>query len=99
MNTPQVSHVDSTDGIQLQTQLYIDGRWCGAAGGAQLAIINPSTEEVLAHVDAGGADDVDRAVRAAARAFKSWRNTNGSTRAHYLRAIARGVEARSERLA
>lgn len=99
MSTPQVSHVDSTDEMQLQTQLYIDGRWCSAAGGAQLAILNPSTEEVLAHVDAGNADDVDRAVRAAARAFKSWRNTNGSTRARYLRAIARGVEARSERLA
>jgi betaine-aldehyde dehydrogenase len=99
MNTPQVSPVDSIDGIQLQTQLYIDGRWCGAAGGAQLAIFNPSTEEVLAHVDAGSADDVDRAVRAAGRAFKSWRNTSVSARAHYLRAIAVGVEARRERLA
>jgi betaine-aldehyde dehydrogenase len=82
-----------------RTQLYIDGRWCDSEGAGRLSIINPSTEETLVEVEAGGAPDVDRAVRAAARALRSWKNTTGASRAVCLRAIARGVEARGEYLA
>ena len=82
-----------------KTQLYIDGCWCNSEGAGRLSIINPSTEETLVEVEAGGAPDVDRAVRAAARALRSWKNTTGASRAVCLRAIARGVEARGEYLA
>ncbi|MFD2271589.1 aldehyde dehydrogenase family protein [Undibacterium arcticum] len=46
----------------------------------------------LADVAAAGAADVDAAVQAAARAFKTWRHSKGSERARYLRAIASGVD-------
>lgn len=81
------------------TQLYIDGRWQDAASGQVLAVIDPCTEEQLAQVAAGGAADVDAAVCAAARAFKTWRATSGSERAAYLRAIAHGVEQQKDFLA
>ncbi|WP_233856186.1 aldehyde dehydrogenase family protein [Paraburkholderia sp. HD33-4] len=86
-------------GELLSTQLYIDGCWCNSEGGGSLPVVNPSTEEFIAEVQAGDARDVERAVQAAARAFSGWKNTTGAARAAYLRAIARGVEARRESLA
>jgi len=83
----------------LITQLHIDGCWCDSEGGGRLPVVNPSTEEVIAEVQAGSAADVERAVQAAARALRDWKNTTGTARAAYLRAIARGVEARREELA
>jgi betaine-aldehyde dehydrogenase len=83
----------------LRTQLFIDGAWCSGAAGQRLAVINPSNEAVIAEVDAGTEADVERAVHAAAQAFDAWKKTTGAQRAAYLRAIARGVEARRDRLA
>ncbi len=83
----------------LPTRLYIDGAWCRSAGGATLPVVDPSTEAVIAHVDAGGEADVERAVQAASRAFPGWKRTTGAARAALLRAIARGVDAQRTRLA
>ncbi|AIP83055.1 betaine aldehyde dehydrogenase, chloroplastic [Burkholderia pseudomallei MSHR303] len=85
--------------MPLRTRLYIDGFWCSGESGRRLPVINPSTEETIVEVEAGGAPDVDAAVRAAARAFHSWKETTGTHRAAVLRAIARGVEARRTHLA
>ncbi|WP_233886873.1 aldehyde dehydrogenase family protein [Paraburkholderia flagellata] len=82
-----------------RTQLYIDGFWCAGEGGKRLPVVNPSTEETIAEVEAGNAADVDCAVRAAARAFRTWKKTSGAQRAVLLRAIARGVNDRREHLA
>lgn len=82
-----------------RTQLYIDGFWCAGEGGQRLPVVNPSTEETIVEVEAGNAADVDCAVRAAARAFRTWKKTTGAQRAMLLRAIARGVNDRREHLA
>lgn len=76
--------------------LYIDGQW--RAGGEQLTVINPSTEERLAIVTGGDARSVDEAVQAARSAFGAWSKTTGAARAMILRKIASGVAARRERL-
>ncbi|WP_069267216.1 aldehyde dehydrogenase family protein [Paraburkholderia nodosa] len=86
-------------GVTLRTQLYIDGFWCAGEGGRRLTVVNPSTEETIAHVEAGNAADVDSAVRAAARAFRTWKKTTAAQRAALLRAIASGVSDRREHLA
>ncbi|MFX1765753.1 aldehyde dehydrogenase family protein [Paraburkholderia sp. A1RI-2L] len=83
----------------LRTQLYIDGVWCTGEGGRRLPVVNPSTETTIAEIDAASASDVDVAVKAAAKAFRAWKSTTGAERAAWLRAIARGVEARCDRLA
>ncbi|WP_454691916.1 aldehyde dehydrogenase family protein [Achromobacter aloeverae] len=83
----------------LRTQLLIDGTWCRGATGQRLEVIDPSTETAIAEVETAGAADVERAVQAATRAFATWRNTSGPRRAALLHAIARGVEARRDRLA
>ena len=83
----------------LRTQLYIDGHWCAATAGRRLPVVNPSTEQVIAEVEAGGSEDVNCAVQAAARALPGWKHTTGAVRGALLRAIASGVQARRARLA
>jgi 4-(gamma-glutamylamino)butanal dehydrogenase len=54
--------------LDLRTQLFIDGRFRDAAGGARFTTENPATGRPLAEVARGGAADVDEAVAAARRA-------------------------------
>ncbi|MGH9259928.1 MAG: aldehyde dehydrogenase family protein, partial [Acidimicrobiales bacterium] len=62
--------------------------------------INPATEEVLADVSAAGPEDVDRAVRAARRAYtRVWSKMSGRDRGKYLFRIARIIQERSRELA
>jgi len=95
MTTKSLPRIDGP----LHTHLYIDGIWRSGESRRRLPIINPSTEETIAEIEAGSATDVDTAVRAAAQAFRSWKKTTGAERAALLRAIARGVEAQRSDLA
>lgn len=51
-------------------RLLIDGKWLEAASGRTFTTINPATGETLAEVAEGDAEDIDRAVAAARRAFE-----------------------------
>jgi len=53
------------------TRLFIDGDWQDAADGARFQTVNPATGTVLAEVARAQAADVDTAVAAAKRAFRS----------------------------
>ncbi|MFC8272012.1 aldehyde dehydrogenase family protein [Streptomyces sp. NPDC057271] len=79
--------------------LFIDGEFVEAADGKVFKTVSPSTEEVLAEVAQAGAEDVDRAVRAARKAFEKWSALPGSERAKYLFRIARIIQERSRELA
>ena len=63
--------------VKAKHQLLIDGEWVDAASGRTFETINPATEEVLAEVAHGEAEDVDRAVRAARKAF-DWDSPGGA---------------------
>lgn len=65
-------------------QNYIDGQWCDSGGAEYLDVVNPATTERLARVPLSSADDVDKAVQAAAIAFQSWRRTPPTQRIQYL---------------
>ena len=54
----------------LSRKMLINGEWVDAASGKTFDSINPATEEVLASVAHGEAEDADRAVRAARAAFE-----------------------------
>lgn len=79
--------------------LFIDGEFTEAADGKVFKTVSPSTEEVLSEVAQAGAEDVDRAVKAARRAFEKWSALPGSERAKYLFRIARIIQERSRELA
>jgi len=51
-------------------QLLIGGQWVDAASGQYIDAINPATGELLCRISQGNAQDVDRAVAAARRAFE-----------------------------
>jgi gamma-glutamyl-gamma-aminobutyraldehyde dehydrogenase len=56
---------------QLETRLFINGEFTNAVDGGRFETVNPATGEVLGSFSAAGEKDVDRAVAAAKRAFKS----------------------------
>jgi acyl-CoA reductase-like NAD-dependent aldehyde dehydrogenase len=79
--------------------LFVNGEFT-SGGGAAFKTINPATEEVLAEVAEADAADVDRAVKAARRAYeKVWGPMPGRERAKYLYRIARIIQERSRELA
>ena len=79
--------------------LYIGGEWQEAAEGGRLASINPSTGEPLGEVPAATGADVDRAVRAARKAFESeWRRMPILERAACLERLAARLLAHRDEL-
>ncbi len=80
--------------------LFIGGEFVEPAAGEQFSTVNPATEEVLAKVSLAGPQDVDRAVRAARRAYdRTWSKLPGRERGKYLFRIARILQERSRELA
>ncbi|WP_217209251.1 aldehyde dehydrogenase family protein [Streptomyces sp. AC550_RSS872] len=79
--------------------LFIDGEFTEAADGKVFKTVSPSTEEVLAEIAQAGEADVDRAVKAARKAFEKWSALPGAERAKYLFRIARIIQERSRELA
>jgi aldehyde dehydrogenase (NAD+) len=66
---------------------YIDGQWVAPATPRTLDVINPATEAVAGRISMGSADDVDRAARAARRAFASFSQTTVAERVALLEAV------------
>ncbi|MXM67171.1 aldehyde dehydrogenase family protein [Streptomyces sp. HUCO-GS316] len=79
--------------------LFIDGEFTEAADGKVFKTVSPSSEEVLSEIAQAGSEDVDRAVRAARKAFGTWSALPGCERAKYLFRIARIIQERSRELA
>ena len=75
---------------------YINGELVDAADGATTELIDPCTGSVFASAARSGAADVDRACRAAADAFETWRNTTPGERQAALLKIADAIEARAD---
>jgi betaine-aldehyde dehydrogenase len=81
-------------------QNLIDGQWTGAASGKLFDVMNPATDEVMARVPEAGAADVDRAVKAARRAFdEGWRDATGQERGRILFRLAEKMRKELPRLA
>src|SRR5258707_454814 len=82
-------------------QNYVNGKWEGAASGKTFPVYDPSTEEVIAHVAAADAADVDRAVKAARAAFDSgaWPQTNAQDRGRILFKLAEKIRQNAATLA
>ncbi|RAO50678.1 Aldehyde dehydrogenase (NAD(+)) [Micromonospora noduli] len=90
----------SVVGLKPSYGLFIDGTFVDPTDGGSFKSINPASEEVLAEVAEAGAQDVERAVRAARRAYdKVWGPMPGRDRAKYLYRIARLIQERSRELA
>ena len=84
-----------------ETRLFIDGRFVDAKKGGRLESVNPATGEVIAEFAAGTAEDIDRAVAAALKAFKSgsWSKMAPRARMEIMNRFAALVDENAERLA
>lgn len=61
-------------------KFYIDGEWVSPIKSKTMDIINPATEKIIGQLALGSSEDVDRAVAAAAEAFKTWSLTSREQR-------------------
>ena len=68
-------------------KFYIDGKWVDPVTPKALDVINPATEAVCGHISMGSAEDVDRAVKAARKAFATWSLTSREDRLEILQRI------------
>jgi len=80
-------------------KFYIDGAWVPPSGDARLAVVDPCTEEAFAEIALGNADDVERAVAAARRAFVSFSLTQPAERVALIRRILDAYMSRYDEMA
>jgi aldehyde dehydrogenase (NAD+) len=80
------------------SKIYIDGEWVEASGDQYREVVNPATEEVFAEVRRGTAQDVDKAVAAARRAFEGWSESSLAERERVLRALADIMERNGDEI-
>src|SRR5436190_24086042 len=81
-------------------QLFINGKFVAPRSGKYFDSINPATEEKLTEIALADEQDVQRAVKAARRAYESiWGKMPGRERGKYLFRIARIIQEKSRELA
>ncbi|RTE55190.1 CoA-acylating methylmalonate-semialdehyde dehydrogenase [Arenibacter aquaticus] len=80
---------------------YIDGVWTSSVAKESIDVVNPATQEVLAKVPYGNdtQKDVDKAVGAASKAYKEWRNVPVLKRVQVLYRLKTLMETNREELA
>ena len=80
-------------------KMYIDGQWVESESGKTIETLNPENNEVWATVPEANKKDVDKAVKAAQKAFdNSWSNLHPRDRAKYLRSLANLLRENAEHL-
>jgi succinate-semialdehyde dehydrogenase / glutarate-semialdehyde dehydrogenase len=71
----------------IRSQAIIGGHWCDADDGATIAVADPATGEIIAHVPRMGAAETRRAIDAAQTALPGWRAKTAGERARILRRL------------
>ena len=80
-------------------KLFINGKWVTSNSGKTQDVISPSTEEVVAKVQSGTVEDVEKALKSAEKAQKSWKKLPPRERADLLYKFADEIKANTDRLA
>ncbi len=83
----------------LQLTHFIDNHWVPSVSEERFAVIDPSTEEVIAWAARGDAQDVERAVQSARRAFPVWRDTKPRERSALLYALGQALRKQADTFA
>ena len=79
-------------------KLYIDGQWVESEQKEWIEIENPADHEIIAKVPRGCKEDVDKAVRAAKKAFETWQYTSLETRVSLMKKVVEGLKGRRQEL-
>src|SRR4029453_15053606 len=82
---PRRTQEGQEDVMREYLKFYIDGAWVDPAEGVKtLDVENPATEQVAGKIALGSAKDVDKAVKAARKAFETWSQTTREERIEVL---------------
>ena len=84
---------------QIRGSMYIDGQWCDADSGRTTELINPATEQTICQVASCGRAEVERAIAAAEKAGKAWREMTPYQRQVPLRKTADLIRQRVDEVA
>jgi betaine-aldehyde dehydrogenase len=79
-------------------QNFINGQKVSSSSDKTQDLINPATGEVFAKAPVSNAADVDKAMKAAEKAFEDWKESTPGERQKAINKIADAIEARSEEL-
>jgi len=82
----------------VQHPMFIDGQFVSWQGEGWLDVVNPATEEVLARIPDGRAEDARQAIEAAERAQPGWEALPAIERAGWLRKIAAGIRDKASEI-
>ncbi|MFZ5551691.1 MAG: aldehyde dehydrogenase family protein [Bacteroidota bacterium] len=85
--------------IKNRYELFIDGKWVKPSSGKYFPTINPATEEKLSEIAEANAADVDKAVKAARKAFGKWNKIPAKERAKFIYRISRMLQERAREFA
>ena len=80
-------------------EMFIGGEWVQGSGSEGQAIVNPATGEIIAEVPKGTEADVDRAVKAARKAYTEWFETTPRERSEMLLKLADAILGDADELA
>jgi aldehyde dehydrogenase (NAD+) len=86
---------------ELETRLFINNEFVNSVSGKTFPTVDPSTEEVIAHVQEADQADVDKAVKAATAAFElgsPWRSMAASDRGKLIWKLADLIEQHADYL-
>jgi betaine-aldehyde dehydrogenase/aminobutyraldehyde dehydrogenase len=82
-----------------QHKQFVGGEWVESSSGETMEVLNPATGEVIAEVPCSNADDVDRAVEAAKKAWSEWQVKTPKDRMELLLKLADVIEEHADELA
>ena len=68
-------------------EFYIDGQWVKPVHADTIDVVNPATEQIIETISAGSAEDIDRAVSAARRAFDGFSRSSKEDRIELLTSV------------
>ena len=85
--------------IKKKYDLFIGGEFVAPVKGKYFDTVNPATEEKLSRVALASSEDVDKAVKAARKAYPAWSRLKASERGKYIYRIARILQERSREFA
>src|ERR1700730_13120356 len=79
--------------------LMIDGAWTKGANGRTIPVINPATEEVIGQLAHAETSDLDRALAAADKGFRQWKQVSAFDRYKIMRKAANLMRDRLDDIA
>jgi len=95
---PKTNQPDPREWVDETYKLFIGGEWVDSASGKTFETRSPANGALLATCASADSEDVDRAVKAAWRAFDGWKRVSPQQRGEILLEIARRIDENAQRL-